>query len=225
MRVLVVEDDRKIAAFVRKGLEAEGFAVDHAENGEDAFHFALHVHYEVAVVDLMLPLLGGLDLIARLRTEGMKAPVLILSAQRSVMERVRGLECGADDYLTKPFAFAELLARVRVLMRRPGDGLDSSHLRAADLVLDATRHTVERAGHALALRPREFALLEYLLRNKGRVVSKALIIEAVWSYEFAAETDVVDVLVCRLRAKVDRGFAEPLIHTLRGVGYVLKSSH
>jgi heavy metal response regulator len=222
MRVLVIEDDPKIAYFVIKGLEQAGFAVDHAANGEDGLHLALSEPYDVAVIDLMLPKLDGLSLIEKLRQEKINTPVIILSARRSVADRVKGLQTGGDDYLVKPFAFSELLARVQALIRRAGDMAHPNRLAIEDLSLDLLTREVVRAGQKIDLQPREFALLEYLMRHAGRVVSKTMILEHVWDYGFDPQTNVVDVLVCRLRNKLDRDFDKKLIHTLRGVGYVLK---
>lgn len=224
MRILVVEDDRKIAAFVMKGLKEAGFAVDYAVNGEDGLHLALTEPYDTAIVDLMLPNLDGLSLIDGLRRQKINTPVLILSAKRSVDDRVRGLQTGGDDYLTKPFAFAELLARVQALIRRANGTVEPTHLTAGDISVNLLTREVVRAGQRINLQPREFALLEYLLRNAGRVVSKTMILEHVWDYHFDPQTNVVDVLVCRLRNKIDGDYAEKRIQTIRGLGYVLKAS-
>lgn len=222
MRILVVEDDPKIASFVVKGLEQAGFAVDHAANGEDGLHLALSEPYDVAVIDLMLPKLDGLSLIEKLRQEKINTPVIILSARRSVADRVKGLQTGSDDYLVKPFAFSELLARVQALIRRAGELPHPNRLAIADLSLDLLTREVVRADQRIDLQPREFALLEYLMRHVGRVISKTMILEHVWDYGFDPQTNVVDVLICRLRNKLDRDLEKKLIHTLRGVGYVLK---
>jgi len=227
MRILVVEDDQKIAAFVIKGLEQAGFAVDHAADGEDGLHLALNEPYDVAVIDLMLPKRDGLSLIQELRRQQINTPVIILSARRSVDDRVKGLETGSDDYLTKPFAFAELLARVQALLRRAGAGAAAAHptrIAAGELVMDLLTREVVRGGEKIDLQPREFALLEYLMRHAGRAVSKTMILEHIWDYSFDPQTNVVDVLICRLRLKVDRDFEPKMIHTIRGVGYVLKAS-
>jgi two-component system, OmpR family, response regulator len=224
MRILVVEDDKKIASFVVKGLKEAGFAVDRADNGEDGLQMALSTSYDAAVIDVMLPKLDGLSLIERLRTQRTLTPVLILSAKRSVDDRVRGLQTGGDDYLTKPFSFTELLARVHALIRRANHETEPTRLEAGDLSIDLLRREVLRAGRVLDLQPREFALLEYLMRNVNRVVSKTMIIEHVWGYDFDPLTNVVDVLVSRLRNKVDRDFDRKLIHTYRGAGYALKIS-
>jgi two-component system OmpR family response regulator len=224
MRVLVVEDDKKIASFVVKGLKEAGFAVDHADNGDGGLHLALSKPYDAAVIDVMLPKLDGLSIIERLRLQKILTPVLILSAKRSVDDRVKGLETGGDDYLTKPFSFTELLARVQALIRRANHEAEPTCLRAGDLTMDLLKHEVTRDGNKLDLQPREFALLEYLLRNAEKVVSKTMIIEHVWGYEFDPLTNIVDVLVSRLRNKVDREFEKKLIQTYRGVGYAIKIS-
>jgi heavy metal response regulator len=223
MRILLVEDDPKIAAFVRKGLEEAGFALDHANNGEDGLHLALSEPYDVAVIDIMLPKMDGLELIAELRRHNKDLPVIILSAKRSVADRVKGLQTGSDDYLVKPFAFAELLARVQALIRRSSGAASPTRLEVGDLVMDLLTREVFRAGQKIDLQPREFAMLEYLLRHDGKVVSKTMILEHVWNYDFDPQTNVVDVLICRVRHKVDRDFPNKMIHTLRGIGYVLKS--
>lgn len=222
MRLLVVEDDPFIADFVRTGLQEAGYAVDHAADGEAAFALALNEPYDAAVVDLMLPRLDGLGLIERLRGSGVAMPVLILSARRTVDDRVRGLQAGGDDYLTKPFAFAELLARVQALVRRSTGTPEATRLVAGPVALDLVGRTVTRAGEAVDLQPREFALLETLVRNAGRVVSKTAIHQAVWDFDFNPRTNVVEVLVHRLRQKLDDGFEPDLIHTVRGAGYVLR---
>ena len=224
MRVLVVEDDKKIASFIVKGLKQAGFAVDHASDGEDGLHLALHESYDAAVVDIMLPKLDGLSIIEELRRHKVNTPVIILSAKRSVDDRVKGLQTGGDDYLTKPFAFSELLARVQALIRRSSGTAEATRLTFGNLSMDILRREVARGDKKISLQPREFALLEYLMRNAGRVVSKTLIMEHVYDYDFDPQTNVVDVLVCRLRDKVDRDFEKKLIHTIRGVGYVLKES-
>jgi DNA-binding response OmpR family regulator len=223
MRVLVVEDDPKIAAFVVKGLKQNRFAVDHAPNGEDGLALALATPYDAAVVDVMLPRLDGLSLVQDLRQRQVDLPVLFLSAKASVDDRIRGLQSGGDDYLVKPFAFSELLARVQALIRRAHRETEPTTLKAADLTLNLITREVTRGDRSLDLQTREFQLLEYLLRHAGKVVSKAMILEHVWDYSFDPQTNVVDVVVCRLRNKVDRDFERKLIHTIRGVGYVLKA--
>jgi len=224
MRVLVVEDDQKIAAFVVKGLKQAGFAVDHAADGEDGLYLATSEPYDVAVIDIMLPKLDGLSLVEQLRRQAINTPVIILSAKHSVDDRVKGLQTGSDDYLTKPFAFSELLARVQALIRRATNVMEPTRLTAGDVSLDLLTREVLRGGKKIDLQPREFALLEYLIRHAGRILSKSMILEHVWGYGFDPQTNVVDVLVCRLRNKVDRDFKRKLIHTHRGVGYVFKVS-
>jgi two-component system OmpR family response regulator len=223
VRVLVVEDDATIADFVAKGLRENGFAVDVAADGEQGFEAAVGAPYDAAIVDVMLPRRDGLTLIDALRGRGVRTPVLILSARRSVDDRVRGLQAGGDDYLTKPFAFAELLARVQALIRRATGAAEPTRLAYADLSMDLLTRKVMRGGHPLDLRPREYALLEYLLRNSGKVLSKTMILSHVWGYNFDPNTNVVDVLVSRLRDRIDRPFEHKLVHTVRGVGYVLKA--
>jgi two-component system OmpR family response regulator len=222
VRALVVEDDASIAEFVVRGLREAGFAVDHAVDGEDGLVLASREPYDVAIVDVMLPRRDGLSLIEELRRRSISTPVLILSARRSVDDRVRGLQSGGDDYLTKPFAFAELLARVQALVRRATRSTEPTTLTADDVVLDLLSRRVTRGGAAIDLRPREFALLEYLMRNAGKVVSKTMILSHVWDYNFDQQTNIVDVLVSRLREKIDKPFEKKLLHTVRGVGYVLR---
>lgn len=224
MRILVVEDDKKIASFVVKGLKQAGFAVDHASNGEDGIHLALHESYDAAVIDIMLPKLDGLSIIEELRRQKVNTPVIILSAKRSVDDRIKGLQTGSDDYLTKPFSFSELLARVQALIRRASGAAETTRLTFGNLSMDILKREVTRADKRINLQPREFALLEYLMRNAGRMVSKTIIMEHVYDYNFDPQTNVVDVLVCRLRNKVDSDFEKKMIHTIRGVGYVLKES-
>lgn len=224
MRVLVVEDDKKIAAFVMNGLRQAGFAVDHASDGEEKLHLALHESYDAAVIDIMLPKLDGLSLIDELRRSGVTTAVLILSARRTVDDRVKGLEAGGDDYLTKPFAFSELLARIQALIRRSTGSAAATHLKTGELTMDLLTRRVVRAGEEIELQPKEFSLLEYFMRNQGRVVSKTLIMEHIYDYSFDPQTNVVDVLVCRLRNKLDKDFDKKMIQTIRGVGYVLKES-
>src|SRR5215468_7726122 len=225
MRILVIEDDDKIASFVANGLERAGFNTSRADNGADGLRLALNEHYDVAVVDIMLPKLDGLSLIEKLRQQQVNTPVIILSAKRSVDDRIKGLQTGGDDYLVKPFSFSELLARVQALLRRASPaGAESTRLTVGDLSINLLSREVVRASEKLDLQSREFALLEYLMRNAGRVVSKTMILERVWGYSFDPQTNVVDVLVCRLRNKVDKNFTEKMIHTIRGVGYVLKKA-
>jgi DNA-binding response OmpR family regulator len=222
MKILLLEDDAKIAAFVAKGLRDSGYTVDLSANGEEGCEFGRKNTYDCAIVDLMLPKLDGLGVIERWRTEQIKLPVLILSAKRSLDDRITGLQRGGDDYLTKPFSFAELLARLQALIRRSGSTAVVTSLTFADLKMDLLTREVWRGTTKIELQAREFLLLEYLLRNQNKVVSKTMILEHVWNYHFDPQTNVVDVLVCRLRNKIDRDFETKLIHTLRGAGYSLR---
>jgi DNA-binding response OmpR family regulator len=223
VRALLVEDDAAIAEFVVRGLREGGFSVDHAPDGEAGLALAIAHAYDVAIVDVMLPKRDGLSVIDALRGRGIMTPVLILSARRSVDDRVKGLQAGGDDYLTKPFAFAELLARVQALVRRATRTPEPTTLTVDDLSLDLLSRRVTRGETPIDLRPREFALLEYLMRNADRVVSKTMILSHIWDYNFDPQTNVVDVLVSRLREKIDRPFETKLLQTVRGVGYVLRS--
>jgi two-component system, OmpR family, response regulator len=223
MRLLLVEDDRTIAAYVAKGMKEAGIRVVHAADGPAGLELALGESFDAAVIDIMLPGLDGLSIIDEVRRRQVRLPVLILSAKRSVDDRVEGLRKGGDDYLTKPFAFSELLARVEALVRRSTSAPESTTLRIADLDIDLLSRTVTRAGQRIDLQPREFGLLEFLARNAGRVVSRTMIMEHVWDYHFDPQTNVVESRICRLRDKIDKGFEPPLIHTVRGVGYVLKA--
>jgi two-component system OmpR family response regulator len=224
MRLLLVEDDRKIALFVKNGLKQAGFAVDHTDNGEDGLHLAITEPYDLAIVDIMLPKLDGLTMIEEIRRQEIAFPVLILSAKREVNDRVKGLNLGGDDYLTKPFAFSELLARVQALIRRASKLSNPSSLTVSDLKLNLQSRKVTRAGEEIDLQPLEFSLLEYLMRNTGQVISKTMIMEHVWDYNFNPGTNVVESKICYLREKVDKKFDQKLIHTIRGVGYVLKET-
>jgi two-component system OmpR family response regulator len=223
MRALVVEDDEKIASFVSKGLKQNGFAVDCANDGERGLDLASTIAYDVAILDLMLPKLDGLSLLRRLRQQKVQTPVLILSARANVDDRVIGLQSGGDDYVTKPFAFSELLARVQALIRRASQSQEPTQLTVADLAMNLVTREVSRAGKPIELHPREFSLLEFLLRHVGRPVTKTMILEHIWDFHFDPQTNVVDVLIHRLRAKVEKGFSVRLIHTIRGVGYVIKA--
>jgi two-component system OmpR family response regulator len=222
MRVLVVEDDGKIASFIVNGLKQSGFAVDRAVDGERALELAEAITYDAVVVDLMLPRLDGLSVIRRLRQQRIQVPVLILSARANVDDRVNGLRAGGDDYLTKPFAFSELLARVQALIRRATQTPEPSRLTVHDLSLDLFTREVRRSDQLIELPSREFSLLELLMRHAGRPVTKTMILEHVWDLSFDPQTNVVDVLIHRLRTKVDRAFPVKLIHTIRGVGYVVR---
>jgi len=219
-----VEDDKKVASLIVKGFKQEGFAVDYAADGEDGLHLALNESYDACIIDIMLPKLDGLSLIKEMRRQKISIPVIILSAKRSVDDRVKGLQTGSDDYLVKPFAFSELLARVQALIRRGTASASPTQLVVADLRMDLLTREVFRGDQKIVLQPREFALLEYLMRNAGRVVSKTMIMEHVWEYNFDPQTNVVDVLVCRLRDKMEKDVEKKMIHTIRGVGYVLKPS-
>jgi len=222
MRILIVEDDAKIASFLSKGLKESGFVSDIATNGTDGLHLALTETYDAAVLDLMLPGLDGLSLLARMRSSRIKTPVLILSAKRSVDDRVKGLQAGGDDYMVKPFAFSELLARLHSLIRRSSGTSEVSQLSYADLKVDLLKREVSRNGTKVYLQAKEFSLLDYLLRNAEHIVTKTTILEQVYDYNFDPQTNVVDVLVCRLRNKIDKDFSPKLIHTVRGMGYVLR---
>jgi len=222
MRILLVEDDSKIASFILKGLKAEGFAVDHAADGENGLHLAVTEPYDAAIIDIMIPKKDGLRLIEEMRRENIKTPVIILSAKSSVDDRVRGLQTGGDDYLTKPFAFSELLARIQALIRRSSGQSEPTKLTVANVTMNLISREVVRAGNKIDLQPLEFSLLEYLMRNAGRVVSKTMIMEHVWDYYFDPQTNVVESRIYKLREKLDKSFPTRLIHTVRGVGYVFK---
>jgi len=224
MRILLVEDDMKISSFILKGLKEAGFAVDHAADGEDGLHLALHEPYDAAIIDIMLPKLDGLSIIEELRRRKINTPLIILSAKRSVDDRVKGLQMGGDDYLTKPFSFSELLARVQALIRRASGASETTRLTVGDLSLNLLTREVTRGGKKIDLQAREFALLEYLMRNTGRVVSKTMIMEHVWNYDFVPLTNVVEARICMLRDKIDQDFDQKLIQTIRGAGYVLKEN-
>lgn len=220
MRALVVEDDEKIASFITRGLRENGFATDHSPDGETAIVLGRTVEYDAIVLDLMLPKIDGLSVLKTIRGINKTVPILILSAKSSVEDRVKGLQLGADDYLTKPFAFSELLARLQALLRRSTQADEPTKLVVRDLKVDLLTREVFRGDDQFDLQPREFSLLEFLARNAGRVVTKTMILEHIWDYHFDPQTNVVDVLVSRLRNKIDRD--KSLIHTIRGVGYVLK---
>jgi two-component system OmpR family response regulator len=222
MRILLVEDDLKIVSFISKGLKDAGFAVDHAADGEDGLHLALNESHDAAIIDIMLPKLDGLTLIKALRRQQVNTPVIILSAKGTVDDRIKGFQTGGDDYLTKPFSFSELLARVQSLIRRASGASASTSLAVADLSMDLLTREVKRAGNKIELQPREFAILEYLMHNWKTVVSKTMILEHVWNYDFDPQTNVIEAQICKLRDKIDKGFERKLIHTVRGVGYVLK---
>lgn len=222
MRVLLVEDDRKIASFVTKGLKECGYVVDHFIDGTEGLAAAKQENYDVGIIDIMLPGIDGLSIIDELRACNINLPVLILSAKRSVDDRVKGFDTGGDDYLTKPFAFSELLARLQALFRRANHIVEPNNISVHDLSIDIRTRKVMRGEKKITLQPREFSLLEYLMRNAERIVSKSMIMEHVWDYNFDPHTNVVEARICRLREKIDKDFDIPLIHTIRGVGYVLK---
>lgn len=222
MKILLVEDDVKIAAFIIKGLKSQGFGVDHVEDGVSGVDLATVTPYDVIITDLMLPKKSGLSLIKDLREQNLDTPIIILSAKDTVDDRVKGLEYGADDYLTKPFAFSELLARLYALVRRSMTKVDITILTVGDLTMDLIKREVKRGETKIELQPLEFNLLEYLVRNKGRVISKTMLMEHVWDYYFDPQSNVVEARVYKLREKVDKDFAYPLIHTIRGVGYTVK---
>jgi two-component system OmpR family response regulator len=226
MRILVIEDDRDAASYLLKAFREAGHAPDHAADGLDGYAMAESSAYDVLVVDRMLPKLDGLSLVRGLREQGVQTPVLFLSALGQVDDRVKGLRAGGDDYLTKPYAFSELLARVEVLARRRAGSASAGEptmYRVGDLELDRLSHRVTRAGREIVLQPREFRLLEYLMRQAGHVVTRTMLLEHVWDYHFDPQTNVIDVHVSRLRAKVDKGFERPLIHTVRGAGYMVRA--
>ncbi|WP_119419944.1 response regulator transcription factor [Desertibaculum subflavum] len=224
MRILLIEDDKEVAQFVRKGLTEAGHAVDHAGTGRDGLFLAAGEPYDVVVVDRMLP--GGIDglgIVRALRESGSRVPVLFLTALADIDERVRGFKSGGDDYLTKPFAFAELLARVEALGRRASQSTRETVLRVGDLELDLLAQKAARAGQPIDLKAREFRILEYLMRHAGQVVTRTMLLEAVWDYHFDPQTNVIDVHMSRLRSKIDKGFDKPLIHTVRNAGYMIQA--
>ena len=223
MKALLIEDDPVTSGYLRKALGESGHNVEVVGDGALGLERAQHEDYDVLIVDRMLPSLDGLSVIERLRKEGRTTPVLIVSALGEVDDRVRGLRAGGDDYLVKPFAFAELLARLEALVRRPQGGASTANLAVADLELDPLARTVKRGGEKIELKPREFQILEYLMRHQGHVVTRTMLLEAVWDYHFDPETNVIDVHISRLRQKIDKGFESPLLHTVRGAGYVLRA--
>jgi two-component system, OmpR family, response regulator len=223
MRILIIEDDRDAAAYLVKAFREAGYAVDHAADGVGGYDLAQEGSYDVVIVDRMLPKMDGLSLIGALRAQKIETPVLILSALGQVDDRVKGLRAGGDDYLAKPYSFSELLARVEALARRrPKGAPEETSYRLGDLVLDRLSHKVTRAGEEIILQPREFRLLEYLMQNAGKVVTRTMLLEHVWDYHFDPQTNVIDVHVSRLRAKIDRDFDAPMLHTVRGAGYMIR---
>ena len=221
MRILIVEDEKKVAGFIKKGLEEETYAIDVAYDGEEGLHLGKEGQYDLIILDIMLPKLDGLEILSQLRTQGSDVPILLLTAKDAVDDRVTGLNKGADDYLTKPFAFSELLARVRVLLRR-GKAEVKTVLQIADLMLDLVSHKVDRGGDEIELTGKEYSLLEYFMRNKDKVLTRTMIAEHVWDYNFDTFTNVIDVYINHLRKKIDKGRENKLLHTLRGVGYIMK---
>jgi two-component system OmpR family response regulator len=224
MRILIIEDDRETATYLTKALREAGHVADHAADGESGADMAAEGGYDVIVADRMLPKRDGLSIVADLRKEGDQTPVLILSALGQVDDRVAGLRAGGDDYLAKPYAFSELLARVEALARRRRPGEAETIYRVGELELDRLSHTVTRAGKPIPLQPREFRLLEYLMKHAGHVVTRTMLLENVWDYHFDPQTNVIDVHVSRLRSKIDKGFAEPLLQTVRGSGYIIRDA-
>jgi len=223
MHILVIEDDEKAATYMIKGLTESGYVVDHANNGRDGLFMATSGNFDAMIVDRMLPGLDGISVIQAMRAAKIATPVLILSALGQVDDRVSGLRAGADDYLTKPFAFSELLARLEALLRRRSEQKAETHLHVGDLEMDLLARTVKRSGKPVDLQPREFRLLEYLMRHAGQVVTRTMLLESVWDYHFDPQTNVIDVHVSRLRQKIDKGFEKPLLHTVRGAGYSLRA--
>ena len=222
MRILIIEDDPDTASYIKRGVEEAGHVADHAGDGKEGLLMATTEQYDILVVDRMLPEMDGLTLVKTIRASGNTTPVLILSALGEVDDRVQGLKSGADDYLTKPFAFSELLARLEALLRRKEVEAPVTRLQVADLELDLLSREVVRGGRAIDLQPREFRLLEYLMRHHGQVVTRTMLLEKVWDYNFDPQTNIIDVHISRLRGKIDKGFDTPLLHTVRGSGYVLR---
>ncbi len=222
MRILIIEDDREAAAYLVKAFREAGHSIDHAADGVSGYDLAQEGGYDVAIVDRMLPKMDGLSLIGALRAQGGETPVLILSALGQVDDRVKGLRAGGDDYLAKPYSFAELLARVEALTRRPGARGEETVYRVSDLELDRLSHRVVRGKEEIVLQPREFRLLEYLMKHAGQVVTRTMLLENVWDYHFDPQTNVIDVHISRLRSKIDKGFTQPLLHTVRGAGYMIR---
>ena len=221
MRILIVEDEKKVAGFIKKGLEEETYAVDVAYDGEEGLHLGAEGQYDLIILDIMLPKLDGLEILSQLRTQGSDVPILLLTAKDAIDDRVTGLNKGADDYLTKPFAFSELLARVRVLLRR-GKAEVKTTLQVANLTLNLVSHKVDRGGDEIELTGKEYSLLEYFIRNQDKVLTRTMIAEHVWDYNFDTFTNVIDVYINHLRKKIDKGRKNKLLHTLRGVGYIMK---
>ncbi len=225
MRIMVIEDDQSVADYLVKGLKEKGHSVDHASDGGEGLLLASTENYDIMIIDRMLPSVDGLTIVKSVRAAGKTTPILVLSALGEVDDRVEGLDAGADDYLSKPFAFSELMARVNAQMRRNISTQTAvTELEVADLKLDLLTHTASRSGKSIELQPREFSMLEYLMRNAGQVITRTMLLEHVWDYKFDPQTNVIDVLVSRLRGKIDSGFAKPLLHTVRGAGYMINET-
>ncbi len=222
MRILVIEDDTETAGYIARGLKEHGHVVDQAADGKDGLFLALENDYDIIILDRMLPALDGLSVLKTLRSSGRRTPVIILSALGEVDDRVEGLKAGGDDYLVKPFAFSELLARIEALLRRGEMKPDTSVLKVADLELDRLTHTVKRAGKPIDLQPREYLILEFLMQHAGQIVTRTMLLENVWDYHFDPQTNIIDVHISRLRNKIDKDFAAPLLQTVRGAGYCLR---
>jgi two-component system, OmpR family, response regulator len=223
MRLLLIEDDQNAAEFILKGLAEHGYVADHATDGKDGLFLAASEKYDLMVIDRMLPGLDGLSIVKMLRATGNHSPVIFLTTMAGIDDRVQGLDAGADDYLVKPFAFSELLARIAALLRRPPISETKTVLRVADLEMDLLKRSVRRAGRTIDLQPQEFRLLEYLMRSEGRVVTRTMLLENVWDFHFDPQTSVVETHISRLRAKIDKGFDTPLLHTIRGAGYMIRA--
>ena len=223
MRILIVEDEKKVASFIKKGLEEEYFAVDIAYDGKEGLKLITSEEYDIIIMDIMLPYLDGISLVKEIRKRNILSPVLMLTVKDSLKDKVEGLNSGADDYLTKPFAFEELLARLRALLRR-NEKSKSSTLTVGDLILDLQSHKVSRNNQEIILTPKEYSILEYLMRNTNKVISRTKLIEHVYDYHFDTETNIIDVYINKVRTKIDNNFEKPLIHTIRGIGYILKES-
>ena len=223
MKVLIIEDDKEIAAFIEKGFEECGFITEHSENGEDGYELALSENFALLIIDIMLPgNMDGYSIIEKIREKDKRIPIIILSAKRSVHDKVKGLLTGSDDYLTKPFSFEELYARTLAILRRTNHENKTTEITCGSLKLDFMTRTVLRESKKIYLKPKEFSLLEYLLRNKNRIVTRTMILDQIWDFNFDPQTNVVDVLIHRLRNKIDKGFEKKFIHTVRGIGYIIK---
>ncbi len=221
MKILVVEDEKKVASFIKKGLEEEYYSVDIAYDGKEGYRLALIEDYDLIILDIMLPFKDGLTVIKELRQENISTPVLFLSAKDSLKDKIEGLNLGADDYLTKPFSFEELVARVRALLRRTSVN-KTIELKAGDLILDTQKHIVLRNGNEITLTPKEYSILEYLIRNKNKIISRTILTEHVYDYHFDTDTNVIDVYINKLRNKIDKGYEKHLLNTVRGIGYIIK---